>query len=343
MSLTFSSNLSRRLTLAGLLLAQFSLAYSALGQEPARETESAARDAESVAKDKAPNFPVTAKPKKLHGGFQFTEGPAFNGTHLYFTDIPNNRIMRTDLKGTLEVFLEPSGNCNGLMFDGQNRLIACRMGRLDVPNVVGELIAIDTATKKIEVLSTEFGGKRYNACNDLVIDRQGGIYFTDPRYGAPEPWPQGVEGVYYRHPNGAVVRLDAEIQAPNGIILSPDEGTLYVVPSLQKQIFAYSVKSPGVLEDKSVLFEIKQPERKENSGGDGLSVDVQGNLYITTDLGVQIVSPAGKLLGIIAFPEQPANCAFGGAEMKTLFATSRTGLYAVEMPIPGHRFSGIVE
>jgi len=336
MSLIFSSKLSRLLTLAGLSLAQSSIANFASGQEPTGETE-------SVAKDKGDDFPVNTKPKKIHGGFQFTEGPAFNGTHLYFTDIPNNRIMRTDLKGTLEVFLEPSGNCNGLMFDGQNRLIACRMGRLDVPNVVGELIAIDTATKKIEVLSAEFSGKRYNACNDLVIDRQGGIYFTDPRYGAPEPWPQGVEGVYYRHPNGVVVRLASEIEAPNGIILSPDEATLYVVPSMQKQIFAYSVKSPGVLEDKSVLFEIKQPERKENSGGDGLSVDVQGNLYITTDLGVQIVSPAGKLLGIIAFPEQPANCAFGGAEMKTLFATSRTGLYAVEMPIPGHRFNGVVD
>ena len=95
--------------------------------------------------------------------------------------------------------------------------------------------------------------------------------------------------------------------------------------------------------NKTVLFEIKQPPRKENSGGDGLAIDVQGNLYVTTDLGVQIVSPNGKLLGLISLPEQPANCAFGGAGMKTLFMTSRTGLYSVEMPIEGHRFSGIVD
>jgi len=314
----------------------FSLCSFTFGQE-------SGGDAIAGEQGKISDIRGSEKPKKIHDGFSFTEGPAFNGTHLYFTDIPNNRIMRTDLQGTLEVFMEPSGNCNGLMFDGKNRLIACRMGRLDQQDAVGELIAIDIETKKVEVLSSQFDGKRYNACNDLVIDRHGGIYFTDPRYGAPEPWPQGVEAVYYRDLKGKVTRLEQEIQAPNGIILSPDETKLYIVPSMQKQVFAYSVTSPGVLEDKRVLFEIQQPKRKENSGGDGLAIDVRGNLYITTDLGVQIVSPAGKLMGVIDFPEQPANCAFGGPERKTLFATSRTGLYAVEMPIAGHRFSGIVD
>lgn len=330
-----SSTLSRM-----LLCAAWSTCVSfggfGFGQEPpeAEKTE---------AKVNGFTIQANSKPRKIHGGFQFTEGPAFDGVHLYFTDIPNNRIMRTDLKGTLEIFLEPSGKCNGLMFDGKKRLIACRMGQLDSPSATGELIAIDVATKEVTVLSTQFEEKRYNACNDLVIDRSGGIYFTDPRYGAPEPWPQVVEAVYYRDAKGQVNRLEQEIQAPNGVILSPDESTLYVVPSMQKQIFAYSVKSPGVLEDKRVLFQIQQPKRKENSGGDGLSVDVRGNLYITTDIGVQIVSPSGKMVGLIEFPEQPANCTFGGADMKTLFATCRTGLYAVEMPIAGHRFPGIVD
>jgi len=289
------------------------------------------------------DFPGAGKVSKLHGGFKFTEGPAFNDSHLYFTDIPNNRIMRTDLKGTLETFLENAGNCNGLMFDGKNSLIACRMGRLESPVAEAELIAIDVATKQVKSLSSKYDGKRYNACNDLVIDKSGGVYFTDPRYGAPEPWPQVKEAFYYRSSKGEVTKLGDDIAAPNGIILSPDESTLYVVASMQKQVHAYAVKSPGVLTDKRVLFEIKQPTDKENSGGDGLSVDVQGNLYITTDLGVQVVSKDGKLLGIIAFPEQPANCAFGGRDRKTLFATCRTGLYSVEMPIAGHNFSGKVE
>jgi gluconolactonase len=291
----------------------------------------------------AQDFPGAGEVKKLHDGFIFTEGPAYDGKHLYFTDIPNNRIMRTDLDGKLEVFLEPSGKCNGLMFDRKNRLIACRMGVTDHPTVDGELIAIDIASKEIKSLAIRYDGKRFNACNDLVIDKTGGIYFTDPRYGAPDPWPQGKEAIYYRSNKGVVTRLEENIYAPNGIILSPDESTLIVVPSLQKQVYAYAIKSPGILDNKRVLFELVQPQDKENSGGDGLSVDVDGNFYITSDLGIQVISSDGKLLGIIAFPEQPANCAFGGPEMKTLFATSRTGIYGVEMPVAGHRFSGIVD
>jgi gluconolactonase len=280
-------------------------------------------------------FPGAGKVQKLNGGFQFTEGPAFDGKHLYFTDIPNNRIMRTDLGTGVEIFLEPSGHCNGLAFDGKKQLIACRMD--------GELIAIDTESKKIKTLSSTYEGKRFNACNDLVIDKSGGIYFTDPRYLAPEPWPQGKEAFYYRSNKGEVTRLGDDITAPNGITMSPDEQTLYVIPSMQKQVYAYKVVSPGVLKDKRVLFEIKQPADKENSGGDGVAMDVQGNLYVTTDLGVQVVSPEGKLLGIVAFPEQPANCDFGGPDNKTLFATCRTGLYAVTMPIAGHKFPGEIK
>ncbi|XZE43746.1 SMP-30/gluconolactonase/LRE family protein [Pirellulaceae bacterium SH467] len=284
----------------------------------------------------AQDFPTAGPVKKVHDGFQFTEGPAYDGKkYLYFTDIPNNRILRTDLIGGLEVFLEPSGKCNGLMLDGKGTLIACRMD--------GELIAVDTSSKKVTTLSGEFQGKRFNACNDLVIDKQGGIYFTDPRYAAPEPWPQKVESFYYRSPSGNVSRLGEQLTAPNGIILSPDEKTLYVLPSMQKELMAYEVLEPGKIGSGKVLYEIKQPAGKTNSGGDGLSVDVDGNLYLTTDLGIQVVSPQGKLLGIIQLPEQPANCAFGGPGNKTLFATCRTGLYSVELAKPGHVFPGVVK
>jgi gluconolactonase len=112
---------------------------------------------------------------------------------------------------------------------------------------------------------------------------------------------------------------------------------------MQKEVHAYTVNSPGVITNKRVHFQIQQPSSKDNAGGDGMSIDVEGNIYLTTDLGIQIVSPAGKLLGIIALPEHPANCAFGGPGMKTLFATCRTGLYAVDMPISGHKFTGSLD
>ncbi len=286
-------------------------------------------------------LPGAGTVQKLAGDFKFTEGPAYDGSKfLYFTDIPNDRIWRLDVsglpqkKGALEVFLENAQSCNGLMLDGSGTLIGCQMK--------GKVVAWDVASKQSRILTERYNDKPYNACNDLVIDQQGGIYFTDPRFGAPEPWPQGVEAFYYRSPQGKVTRLGENLIAPNGILLSPDEKTLYIVPSMQKEIMAYDVVSPGVLSKGRVLFEIQQPKGKTESGGDGLSVDVEGNLYVTTDLGVQCVSPEGKLLGIIAFPEQPANCAFGGPDGKILFATCRTGLYAVPMPMAGHVVKGRV-
>lgn len=273
--------------------------------------------------------------QKVFEGFQFTEGPAFDGhKYLYFTDIPNNRIHRGVPGGELETFLEESKSCNGLMFDGAGQLIGCQMQ--------GNVVAIDPSTKEIRLLTSEYRKTRYNACNDLVIDRKGGIYFTDPRYAAPEPWPQGKEAFYYRAPDGNVVRLGESLRAPNGILLSPDESVLYVVPSMQKQVMAYRILAPGKIDSGKVLCELKQPEGKEDTGGDGLTIDVEGNLYITSDLGVQCFTPEGKLLGIIAFPEQPANCAFGGPDNKTLFATCRTSVYSVAMPRAGFVFQGIV-
>ena len=313
------------------------------GKDIVIEVESWADQPITPGQTRNQSFPGIGEVKKIHDGFVFTEGPAYDGKHLYFTDIPNNRILRTDLKGNLETFLEPSGKCNGLMIDGKGKLLACRMGNLEEPKMEPAVLAIDVATKNVSTVTDRFEEIRYNACNDLVIDKTGGIYFTDPRYNAPQPWPQKVEGVYYRSKSGKVHRLEQELVAPNGIIVSPDESVLYVCPSMQKEVHAYTVNSPGVITNKRVHFQIQQPSSKDNAGGDGMSIDVEGNIYLTTDLGIQIVSPAGKLLGIIALPEHPANCAFGGPGMKTLFATCRTGLYAVDMPISGHKFTGSLD
>ncbi len=283
----------------------------------------------------AQEFPGVGKVRKLHGDFNFTEGPAFDGRKfLYFTDIPNDRILRTEMEGKVETFMEKAGHCNGLMVDGNGRLIACRMD--------GELISIDVDSRTVTTLAGTYKDVRFNACNDLVIDRLGGVYFTDPRFLAPQPWPQGKEAFYYRSKSGEVTRLGDDLQAPNGIILSPDEKKLYVIPSMQKQMFVYDVTDPGVISNKRVFCELKQPEGKESDGGDGLSIDVQGNLYITSALGVQVFSPDGKLLGVIPFPEQPANCSFAGRDRKTLVATCRTGVYVVDAPIAGHVFPGKV-
>ena len=287
---------------------------------------------------KIPGIGPLGEVVRIGGDFQFTEGPAQDSDGiLYFTDIPAERIYRLGRDGRTSVFLEPSGHANGLMFDAAGKLIACQMD--------GRLVAMDAAAKQITPLAEEYDGRRFNAPNDLVIDRAGGVYFTDPRFRAPEPWPQGVEAVYYRAADGRVARLIDDVPTPNGVILSPDEKTLYVIPSMQQEMLACEVRSPGILGPKRIFCRLAQPDDAQpgrGGGGDGLSIDTAGNLYITSALGIQVFNPEGELLGIIAIPEKPANVTFGGPDRRTLYVTARTSLYAVKTQAVGHVFPGVV-
>lgn len=284
-----------------------------------------------AAQEKIPHIGPAGEMKTLRDDFQFTEGPTSDGHgNVYFTDIPANRIYKLDKENKIDVFLEPSNHCNGLMFNGAGKLYACEMD--------GRLISIDIATKKVEALAAEFNDKRFNAPNDLVIDSTGGVYFTDPHFRAPMPLPQEKTAVYYRDAVGKVTRLMDDLKAPNGVILSPDEKTLYVIPSLQKEMMAYPVTAPGKVGKGKVFCTLQQNPNEDNRGGDGLTVDVKGNLYITSPTGIQVFDPQGKLLGTLKFPHKPANCTFGGPENKTLYVTAVKGLYAVPMEVAGHVF-----
>ena len=271
--------------------------------------------------------------KQLHTDFQFTEGPtkAPDGT-IYFTDIPADRIYQISSDGKLSIFLEPAGHCNGLMVTADGSLYACSMD--------GQLIEIDRKTKKVTPLAAEYKGKRFNAPNDLVVDQSGGIYFTDPHFRAPEPLPQGKTAVYYRSSEGKVTRLIDDLKAPNGVILSPDEKTLYVIPSMQAEMMSYPVEGAGKIGPGQPFCTLKQKEGQSGRGGDGLTVETQGNLSITPGLGLQIYNPDGKLLGIMEFPEQPANVTFGGEDNNILYVTARTSLYTVKVKATGHQFPG---
>lgn len=270
--------------------------------------------------------------QRVKTGFKFTEGPTQDAAgNLYFTDIRMDRIHKLTPDGTLSVFVEPAGTCNGLMVNG-DRLLACSMQ--------GKLTSFSLKDGSQTVLATEHNGARFNAPNDLVIDRSGGIYFTDPRFRSPKPYPQGHEAVYYRSANGDVSRVVTNDFAPNGVILSPDEKTLYIVPSFEKRMWAFPVTGPGKLGTGRVFCELQQEESDGNGGGDGLTVDTKGNLYITSALGLQVFDREGQHLGTVELPEQPANVAFGGPDNKTLYATARTSLYSVQTEATGHIFPG---
>lgn len=288
----------------------------------------------AVAQDKAiPGVGPSSEPKKVATGFKFTEGPAPDGDgNVYFSDIPNERIHKIDAAGKVSVFREKSNFANGLMVNAKGEVVACEMN--------GAIVAISADGKERRVIADKFDGKRFNAPNDLVIDKDGGVYFTDPAFRAPNPLPQGKTCVYYADAKGKVTRLIDDLPNPNGVRLSPDEKTLYVFPSGQKQMMSYPVEGPGKLGKGKVFCELAQAKEGGNSGGDGGTVDSKGNVYVAAGTGVQVFDPTGKMLGTIKLPEQPSNCTFGGKDMKTLYVTARTSVYACEMEVAGHRYPG---
>lgn len=270
--------------------------------------------------------------KKVQGGFMFTEGPAADAHgRIYFSDIPANRVYRLDDDGKASIFREPSNFTNGSMFDAQGDLVSCEMD--------GQVVVVSADGKRVRPLAAMYQGKRFNAPNDLVVDSTDGVYFTDPHFRAPDPLPQGVTAVYYVGGGGLVKRLIDDLKAPNGVILSTDEKTLYVVPSGQEEVMAYPVETPGKIGNGKVFCRLRQAPGQQGRGGDGLTIDTKGNLYIATALGLQVFDKNGEHLGNIEVPEQPANATFGGPDLKTLYITARTSLYRAEMEATGHRFA----
>jgi len=258
-----------------------------------------------------------AKVEKLAGGFKFVEGPAADAEgNIYFTDIPNNRIHKWSVDGKLSTFREDSGGANGLFFDKDGNLLACEgNGR--------RLVSIDPQGN-VTVLADKYDGKRFNSLNDLWIDLQGGVYFTDPRYGSRDNMEQDGEHVYYLSPNHKrIVRVVDDMVRPNGVIGTADGKRLYVADHGGGKTFVYSINEDGTLSNKKLFA----PE-----GSDGMTVDNEGNVYLTTDV-VAVYNKNGERIETIEVPEQPANVCFGGEDKRTLFITARTSLYSVRMRV----------
>ena len=260
-----------------------------------------------------------AKVEKLAGGFKFIEGPAADAQgNVFFTDIPNNRIHKWSLDGKLFTFRENSGGANGLYFDKDGNLLACEGGGR-------RLVSIDTKGE-VTVLADKYQGKKFNSLNDLWIDPKGGIYFTDPRYGNREGMEQDGEHVYYLSPDRKkLIRVIDDMVRPNGVIGTPDGSTLYVTDHGGRKTFAYKINRDGTLSGKMLIA----PE-----GSDGMTIDNEGNIYLTTS-GVAVYDKQGNKIETIDVPERPANVSFGGSDNQTLFITAQTSLYSVRMRVKG--------
>ncbi len=260
-----------------------------------------------------------AEVEKLAGGFRFTEGPAADAEgNIFFTDIPNNRIHKWSLDGKLSTFRANSGGSNGLYFAKKGNLLACEGGGR-------RLVSIDPKGK-VTVLADKYENKRFNSLNDLWIDPKGGIYFTDPRYGRRDNLEQDGEHVYYLSPDRkSVIRVIDDMVRPNGIIGTRNGKKLYVTDHGGKKTFVYKINKDGTLSNKKFFA----PE-----GSDGMTIDNEGNVYLTTSA-VLVYNKKGEKIETIEVPERPANVCFGGKDKRTLFITARTSFYSVRMRVKG--------
>lgn len=265
-----------------------------------------------------------AEPVLLSSEFSFTEGPAADREgSIYFTDQPNNRIMKWIPGEGISLFMDNAGRSNGLYFDRDGNLISCA----DADN---ELWSIDM-NKNVTVLVSDYHGKKLNGPNDLWIDPKGGIYFTDPFYKR-EYWTRTQkemesENVYYLTPDRKEVRMVMNgFATPNGIIGTPDGKTLYVADLRDGKTYSFRILADGSLTDRKLFTSM---------GSDGMTIDEKGNVYLTGK-GVFVFNSQGEQIEHIAINEPwTANVTFGGRDFKTLFITASKSVYTLKMRVKG--------
>ncbi len=277
----------------------------------------------------------------------FTEGPTVDRAgNVYFTEIISQRIMRLGTDGLLSVFRENSNVANGLLIDPQERLVACEGAEFSWPGgrVKGKprVTRTDLLTGKVEVLAENYQGRPFEGPNDVTMDAKGRLYFTDMQGAA----------VYRIDTDRRLARILSapDVQRPNGIQVSPDDRTLYLVEANREKDGARMIRAYDLLPDGAVRNMRVHYNFYPGRSADGMSIDVQGNLYasaglnrprgsaetLDTKCGVHVISPSGKLIQFIAVPEDTiTNNAFGGSDMRTLYIAAGKTLYRIRTEIAG--------
>jgi gluconolactonase len=267
-----------------------------------------------------------ARVEVLSEGYSFTEGPAVDRDgNVFFTDQPNDRIVKYNATdGSFSDWLKPSGRSNGTKFDQAGNLLACA----DEKN---ELWSI-SPDKKVTVLLSDVGGKLLNGPNDLWIRPDGNLYFTDPLYARPywkrdKAMQQPGQYVYFFDTKTRkATAVATDLKQPNGIIGTPDGRTLYVADIGARKTYSYTVKPDGSLENKTLFCEL---------GSDGMTIDVDGNVYLTGK-GVTVFDKTGRKLTNIPVPESwTGNVTFAGKNRDLLFITASKKVYGVKMRVKG--------
>lgn len=281
-------------------------------------------------------FDAGATVDRVAHGFTFTEGPIWmQDNSLHFSDMPQDVRRRWHPDEGVSVIRAKSNKCNGMTRDNDGHLIVCEHSTSALTREAGG---------DRQVLASHWKGKELNSPNDVVVARDGSIFFTDPTYGRMAVF--GVErkveldfrGVYRLPPGGDLELLVDDFAQPNGLCFSPDESLLYVNDTERAHVRVFDVTSDGQLQNGRI-FAAGISEDPDASDGfvDGMKADERGNIYVTAPGGIWIYAPDGTKLGSISVPEKVANMNWGGSDWRTLFITASTSLYRLRMRVGGNR------
>jgi gluconolactonase len=268
-----------------------------------------------------------AQVQLVKDGLNGLEGPVPSGDGgLYFTAIDENRIYKVDRDGTtVSIWRENTNGTNGLFLLKDGRLLGAEGG--------GKRIIAIAPGGMVTALATAYRGMPLRAPNDLSADGKGGVYFTDPApRPAPNVAPMQPGNLHYLRANGEVLLIDAEIRRPNGLTVSLDGRTLYVGDTEGEYVYAFDIQPDGSARNKRQFVKLLEPEQGSlglRSRADGMALDSEGRVYVSTAAGIQVIDREGRHLGIIRLPAVARNLAFAGTDRRTLYLTALNALYRV--------------
>jgi gluconolactonase len=282
--------------------------------------------------------PKGAKVERLGTGFTFTEGPVWHptGKYLLFSDMPGDTRRRWDATNGVSEVAKPSNKGNGMTYETSGGLLICEHATSSVVRL--------TPDGKRETVASHYKGTQLNSPNDVVVARDGSIYFSDPIYGRMPGF--GVErkqdltfqGVYRVQPSGENLQLLVDdFDQPNGLCFSPDESLLYINDSPRGHIRVFDRKPDGTIANGRMFFDHIGTGVIADGIPDGMKIDAAGNVWVTGPGGIWVISPKAELLGRVDVPENVGNLNWGGDGWKTLFICASTSLYKIDTLVGGNR------